>query len=131
MEKRKALPHLPWQQLLRISAPGSSSLNYLYSQSPVPSSHTPLAFCPTCPRTALPKVNSDGTWLTPQSSSYLTQQLSSSVSKTTISISGFISHPSGHSFSISSVVLRHLPDPYVLGCLGSSPWDSLLFYLAT
>lgn len=130
IEKHKALPHLPLQQLLRISVPGSYSLNYLYSQSPVPSSHTPLAFLLTSPRTALPKVNSDGIWPTPQSSSYLTQQLSSSVSKTTTSISGFISHPSGHS-SVSSVVLRHLPEPHVLGCLGSSPRDSLLFYLAT
>lgn len=46
---------------------------------------------------------------------------------TTILISSFTSHPSGYSFSVSFLVLLHLPD----SCPGMRPWTAFLFYLPT
>lgn len=49
----------------------------------------------------------------------------------TISISSFISHPSGHFFSISLLPLPHLLDTHVLDCPGISRWTTFLFYPST
>lgn len=49
----------------------------------------------------------------------------------TISISSFISHPSGHFFSISLLPLPHLLDTHALDCPGISRWTTFLFYPST